>query len=217
MASEALRKRYELQINKTIIYAKGGGMIEAITASPLAMEGKRPTFVILNEIQWWLENNNGHEMANIIDGNVTKAAYGGCRALAICNAHVPGQDSVAERWYDAYRAIEAGQFLDNGVLLDSIEAPADTPVSEIPHPEDDPEGFEQGIQKLREGLEIARGDAVWLDIDTLIASILDPRNVVSESRRKFLNQINAAEDAWLAPHEWDARHDPQLRKLEPGD
>src|SRR5690606_27215266 len=90
-------------------------------------------------------------------------------------------------------------------------------VSEIPHPEDDPEGFEQGIQKLREGLEIARGDAVWLDIDTLIASILDPRNVVSESRRKFLNQINAAEDAWLAPHEWDARHDPQLRKLEPGD
>src|SRR5690606_16297873 len=110
MASPKMREEYGLDINKTVIYSRAGGIIEGVTSSPLALEGKRPSSVILGEIQWWRENNNGRGMANRLDGNVTKAAYGGCRALAICNAHVAGQDSVAERWYDAYRAIEAGQF-----------------------------------------------------------------------------------------------------------
>lgn len=43
MASALMQRRYGLQINKTIIYSEGGGLIEAITSSPLAMEGKRPT------------------------------------------------------------------------------------------------------------------------------------------------------------------------------
>src|SRR5690606_25158371 len=83
------------------------------------------------------------------------------------------------------------------------EAPADTPVSEIPPPDVDPEGFEAGVEKLREGLRIARGDAVWQDVDTMVSSILDRNNLVSESRRKYLNQINAAEDSWISPDEWD--------------
>ena len=215
MASAKMREEFGLDINKTVIYSRAGGIIEGVTSSPLALEGKRPTFVILNEIQWWLETNSGHDMANIIDGNVTKAAYGGCRALAIFNAHIPGQDSVAERWYDSYQAVQAGQAIDTGILLDSIEAPADTPIAEIPFPDDDPEGYEKGIQKLREGLEVARGDAVWLDLDTIVASILDVRNPVTESRRKFLNQVNASEDAWIAPHEWDACQSDV--KLQPGD
>ena len=217
MASEALRKRYELQINKTIIYAKGGGMIEAITASPLAMEGKRPTFVIKNETQWWLENNNGHEMANVIQGNVDKASFGGCRVLSICNAHRPGENSDAEQDWDAYQDVLAGNAVDTGLLYDALEAPADTPVSEIAEAAEDPELYDQLLGQLRKGLEIARGDAVWLDIDTLIKSILDVKNDVTESRRKFLNQINAREDSWIAPAEWDRCFDPDLRPLEYGD
>jgi hypothetical protein len=89
------------------------------------------------------------------------------------------------------------------MLYDSIEAPADTPVSEIPNKREDPEGYELGIQRLREGLIVARGDSLWLDIDTIIESVLDVRNEITESRRKFLNQVNASEDAWIAPWEWD--------------
>lgn len=217
MASEALRKRYELQINKTIIYAKGGGMIEAITASPLAMEGKRPTFVIKNETQWWLENNNGHEMSNVIQGNVDKASFGGCRVLSICNAHRPGENSDAEQDWEAYQDVLAGNAVDTGLLYDALEAPADTPVSEIAEAAEDPELYDQLLGQLRKGLEIARGDAVWLDIDTLIKSILDVKNDITESRRKFLNQINAREDSWIAPAEWDRCFDPDLRPLEYGD
>lgn len=105
--------------------------------------------------------------------------------------------------------------MDTGILYDALEAPADTPVSEIPSPDDDPEGFEEGVELLRQGLVVARGDAVWLDIPSIISSILDIRNPVSESRRKFLNQVNAAEDSWISPTEWDRCQDDV--KLEKGD
>lgn len=203
MASKRLREENKLDINKTVIYSQDGGIIEGVTSSPLSLEGKRPTFVILNETQWWVETNNGHQMAEVIQGNVDKAAYGGCRALSICNAHIPGEDSIAERDHDAFLDVLAGKSIDTGLLYDALEAPADTPVSEIPAPADDPEGYAAGIERLRAGLEVARGDAVWLDLDTIILSMLDRRRPVTESRRKFLNQVNAAEDSWIAPHEWD--------------
>lgn len=213
MVSPTLKSEFGLDINKTIIYSSDGCMIEGVTSSPMSLEGKRPTFVIKNETQWWVETNDGHAMASVIEGNVKKAAYGGCRALSICNAHVPGLDSDAERDYDAYNAILAGEAIDIGLLYDSIEAPADTPVSEIPHPAEDPEGHEAGLDKLREGLRVARGDSEWLDIETIVGSILDTRNPISESRRKFLNQVNAAEDSWIAPREWDACQDSELELM----
>jgi phage terminase large subunit-like protein len=46
-------------------------------------------------------------------------------------------------------------------------------------------------------------------------SILDIRNPISESRRKFLNQVNASEDSWIAPNEWD--RNAADTQLEPGD
>jgi hypothetical protein len=215
MASAKLKADAGLDLNKTIIYTRNGGMIEGVTSSPLALEGKRPTFVIKNETQWWIETNDGHTMAEVIAGNVDKAAYGNCRSLSICNAHVPGQDSDAEREYEAWQHVQAGNAIDTGLLYDALEAPAGTPISEIPSPKEDPEGYELGVKRLHEGLGVARGDSVWLDIPTIVASVLDIRRPISESRRKFLNQINAAEDSWIAPHEWDACQ--QDVTLEPGD
>ena len=215
LVSDKLKAEYKLDLNKTIIYADGGRMIEGVTSSPLALEGKRPTFVLKNESQWWVDSNDGHSMSEVIEGNVDKAAYGACRSLAICNAHVPGQDSVGERDWDYYNDIQAGKAIDTGLLYDALEAPPDTPVSEIPYPDDDPEGFEEGVARLRAGLEIARGDAVWLNLDNIVDSILDPRRPISESRRKFLNQVNAAEDSWISAREWDVLASDA--KLEKGD
>lgn len=215
LISPKMREEYKIELNKTIIYDGRGKMIEGVTSSPLALEGKRPTFVIMNETQWWVESNSGHEMANVIEGNVTKSAYGTCRSLRICNAHVPGQDSVGEKDWDSYQKIRAGKAMDTGILYDALEAPADTPVSEIPSVDDDPDGFAEGVERLEKGLMVARGDASWLDIPSIVSSILDIRNPVSESRRKFLNQINAAEDSWISPAEWDRCQDDV--KLERGD
>lgn len=215
LVSPQLKEEHGIELHKTLVYDGRGKMIEGVTSSPLALEGKRPTFILQNEIQWWIEQNDGKAMAEVIDGNVTKSAYASCRSLSICNAHVPGQGSVGEEYWDAYLKVAAGQAIDTGVLYDALEAPADTPVSEIPSPDEDPEGFEAGVAALRAGLEVARGDAVWLDLDTIVSSVLDIRNSVSESRRKFLNQINAAEDTWISTTEWD-RLVSDVR-LEPGD
>jgi hypothetical protein len=215
MASKTLREEYGIELNKTIIYTKDGGMIEGVTSSPLSLEGKRPTFVVMNEVQWWVEANDGHSMYSVIEGNVTKSAGGVARYLAICNAHIPGQDSVGERLWDSYQAVVGGQAIDTGILYDALEAPANTPISDIPSPEEDPEGHADALQLLREGIEVARGDAIWLNIDVIVASILDTNNAVTESRRKFLNQINASEDSWIAPNEWDVLQADV--KLEPKD
>jgi hypothetical protein len=214
LITDRMKREYQLEVGKTLIYSGAGGRIESITSSPFSAEGNRPTFVVLNECQYWFESNNGHALAGILEGNVTKVK--GARKLSICNAHVPGEDSVAERDYDAYLAVKAGQAVDTGVLYDSIEAPADTPVSEIPPEDIDPEGYASGIAKLRAGIDIARGDATWLSVDSIVASILDVRNPVSESRRKYLNQVLSADDAYLATYEWDACADTES-KLEPGE
>lgn len=202
MVSTKLKEDYSLEVNKTIIYSGEGGRIESVTSSPYSMEGNRPTLVIRNETQWWQEANSGHELAGVIEGNVTKIP--GSRTLSICNAHIPGEDSVAERDYDAWQSVVSGQAVDVGTLYDALEAPADTPVSEIPSAKEDPEGYEQGLARLRAGIEIARGDSTWLPVDTIIESVLDVKNPITESRRKFLNQVNAHEDSWIAPYEWDA-------------
>ena len=221
MVSAEMKAEYGLEVNKTIIYSSEGGRIEAVTSSPHSMEGNRPTLVIQNETQWWLENVQGHEMAGVIEGNVTKIPD--ARVLSICNAHIPGEDSVAERAYEAWQAVQSGQAVDVGLLYDALEAPADTPVSEIPSAIEDPEGYEAGIQKLREGIEVAMGDSKWLPVDDIVKSVLDTRNPVTESRRKYLNQVNAAEDSWIAPYEWDAcmpnpeKGEEPLRPLEKGD
>lgn len=214
MISESLKTEYNLDVNKTIIYSKIGGRIEAVTSSPYSMEGGRPTFVIRNETQWWIEANDGHELAGVIEGNVAKIAS--ARTLSICNAHIPGDDSVAERDYEAWQGVASGTAVDVGTLYDALEAPADTPVSEIPSEREDPEGYAKGVQKLREGLEIARGDSMWLPLDEIIKSVLDIKNPITESRRKFLNQVNAQEDSWIAPYEWDAVACPEAT-LEKGD
>ncbi|QAY03029.1 terminase large subunit [Mycobacterium phage Fenn] len=220
MVSKKLKAEYGLSVNRFIIYSEIGGRLEAATASPASMEGNRPTFVVQNETQWWGvgpggEVNDGHQMAEVIEGNMTKVD--GARTLSICNAHRPGDDTVAEMSYLNWLDILAGDAIDTGVLYDALEAPADTPVSEIPFPSDDPEGYEAGVAQLMKGLEIARGDSIWLPLDDILMSVLTAKNDVIESRRKFLNQVNATEESWIAPSEWDRNHDINLPPLRKGE
>ena len=217
MVSKTMKTVYSMEINKQLIYAcDGARRIEAVTSSPHSMEGNRPTFVIQNETQWWVEMNEGHKMAGVISGNITKIPA--ARKLSICNAHIPGEESVAETDYDAWMKVEGGQAIDMKMMYDALEAPANTPVGEIPPKRDNPEEHELGLIALREGLEIARGDSYWLPLDAILEEVLDIRQPVTESRRKFLNQVNAAEDSWIAPHQWDAvALTDEMFSLKPGD
>jgi phage terminase large subunit-like protein len=190
MLSDEAVTEYGIDIGKTVLYSRAGGRIEAVTSSPRAAEGGRPSMVIKNETQHWLPNNEGTEMSKAIARNLAKSRDGSARSLALTNAHDPGEGSDAERDWEAYQAIETGVSRATGFLYDSLEAPADTELSDR--------------DSLRAGLLLARGDSTWLDVDRLIEEIYDPATPASMSRRFYLNQLTASEDAWVAPHEWHA-------------
>jgi phage terminase large subunit-like protein len=181
------------------IRANGGKQVlEAVTSSPRSLEGNRATFIVLNETHHWIRGNNGHEMYNVIWGNATKMDG---RYLAITNAYLPGEDSVAERMRDGYDKIVEGKFADNGFLYDSVEAHAATPLT---------------AEALRIVLPKIRGDAKWLNIETIIQAVMDSTVPPARSRRMWLNQIVAEEDAIVGPAEWDAlKHEDAV--LKPGD
>lgn len=177
---------YGIDLGKEIIYAdRGRRRIEAVTSSPRALEGGRASFTLMNETQHWITANEGHEMARVIRRNLGKSRDGQARALAITNAHQVGEDSVAERDWDGWQQIAEGLNRTDSYLYDSIEAPFDTVLADR--------------ESLKAGLTAARGDSVWLDIERLIEEIYDPGTPVGESRRFYLNQVVAAEDAWADP------------------
>lgn len=200
------RLRYGMQIGKTSVWGMGDTrQIEAVTSSPLAIEGGRPTGTIRNETQNWNASNSGHDMAGAMEGNAAKSEKDRPSwTLDICNAYRPGEDSVGQRVREAWEATQGDEPTqrDFGLLYDSLEAPPKAPLTADAAP-----GVVRSI----------RGDAVWLDADgRILDSILNPANPPSESRRKWYNQIVAAEDDWLSRGEVDAITDPD-KSLEAGE
>ncbi|MDH2424745.1 hypothetical protein [Sphaerisporangium sp. TRM90804] len=184
------KEEFQLDIGKEVVYAhKGAQLIEAVTSSPATLEGARATFVVKNETHHWTASNSGHDMADVIERNAAKSADGSARYLSITNAYEDGQDSVAERERTAYELVESGRSLASRILYDSLEAPPEAPLS---------------AEAAPAVVDAIRGDSVWLNKSRIVRSILDPKNPPGRSRRYWYNQINAAEDAWLAPHLWDA-------------
>lgn len=204
MISPEARLRYGIQIGKENVWGLGDSrQIQAVAASPLAVEGAFPILTIRNETQNWNSSNSGHEMAGVLEGNAAKAETGSpARMLDMCNAYRPGEDSVAQRAREAYEATlgDDPANAEFGVMYDSVEAPAKAPLT---------------AQAAPDVVSAVAGDSVWMNVDRIVKSILNPANPASESRRKWYNQITAAEDAWVSPQEIDPLRDP-AKVVEPG-
>lgn len=204
--NEACIAKHGIDPGKEVFYAYGGQkQIQAVTSSPSALEGNRPTLVIMNETHLWVQNNNGLAMADVIERNATKSKGGAARTLAITNAFQPSVDSVGAQMREDYEDQAAGLTYSTGLMYDSLEAPGQARLRPI-LPDDLPTEEKERLTRLylRRVLEVVRGDAWWLDIPSLTNSILSPRNPPSRSRRFYYNQIVAAEDAWLDPAAVDA-------------
>lgn len=186
--TDAVLSEHQIDIGKEIIYTRNG-LLEAVTSSPRSLEGKRNTFSLKNETHHWLPQNDGIAMAEVIARNITKARGGDARALAISNAHNPGEGSDAELDWEAYLSMLAAPSSLRDFLYDSLEAPDGIDIAEP--------------EQVRAGLIAARGDSVWLDLDRHVAEILDPRTREGMSRRFYFNQIVAGEDVWLPRSSWD--------------
>lgn len=186
--SKAAIQEYAIDIGKTLVYGRHGACrIEAITSAAETSEGNRPSFVLENEPHHYRQNNGGHALDAVINRNLAKARDGSARKLGITNAHSPGEDSIAERNYEAYLAITSGRSRATGLLYDSLEAPPRTRL------DDD--------RELLAALKACAGDSYWVNPQRLLEEIHDPETTVADARRFYLNQIVAAEDAWLTPQQ----------------
>lgn len=206
LISPEARKHYGIQVGKRNVWGMGDTrQIEAVTSSVMSIEGGRPTMIVRNETQNWNSSNSGHEMAGAIEGNAAKSEIGSpARMLDICNAYRPGEDSVGQRMREAYEATvgDEAEFAEFGVMYDSLEAPPEAPLT---------------LAAAPDVVRAVRGDAHWLDAEGRIKkSIGNPANTPSESRRKWYNQITAAEDSWTEPLEFDPLKDAE-KVLEPGE
>lgn len=208
LISPEAQKHYGIQIGKLNVWSDGDRrQIEAITASVLAVEGGRPKQIIRAETQNWVSGNGGHEMAGALEGNAAKAEAGApARILDIFNAFQPGRDSVAERAREAWESTQGSDATarEYGVLLDSLEAPPNAPLT---------------AEVAPSVVRSIAGDSTWLDTrpkGRIVMSILNPDNSASESRRKWYNQITGTEDSWVEPRWCDQNIRTDLQ-FEPGD
>jgi len=181
---------FSFSLGKEVQYARGGqAQIVCVTSNPYALEGKRPTFIVSNEVQYWFDNNRGTDMYRILNGNNLKASGARmCHMLLIANAPIPGTGSVAETLIESYTDTLEGRGEDRDLLYDSLEAPANAPIDR------------DTIERV---VTVVRGDSVWLDPSSVSSDFFDKMVPISEARRKWFNQTVADSDSVYTVAELD--------------
>jgi hypothetical protein len=189
LVASPLVQKLNLDIAKTIIQFKSGrpGKIEPVASNSVTLEGGRPTFAVLDETHLWMETNGGHKVQRVIDRNIRKNAGGRARYCESTNAYNPNQDSIAQRTHEA--ALKGAA----DILYDCVEAPYMETL------DDD--------AVLRASLLEAYGDSSWVDIDSLISAIRDPRTPAGDSYRFYCNNIQESADTWMPKASWELCRD----------
>lgn len=180
------------------------GEITPSTASSASKDGGKESFAVFDETHLYVlpELRSMHKTVRF---NLRKRKDAEPWGLETSTMYEPGRDSVAEATHTYYKAIREGRIRDPeaaGLLFDHRQAPNGVDLSDR--------------EALLAGLREAYGPAAeWMDLDGIIAEIWDPQSPPSDSRRFWLNQPVAAEDALLDPADW--AKNASAERLQPGD
>jgi hypothetical protein len=191
-----------------------GGKLHILTGSSSAAEGGEYTFAVGDEPEHWTPARNGPDFAATLADNLAKS---GSRMLETCNSWSPGAESVAEKSWDSWVLQEEGHARgDSRILYDARVAPSTTVLHDDPrncekdgtcrHEPTAPHFAEIG---LTEALEFVYDDCWWANLTAIRERVWDLQSLESDSRRKYLNQPVADEDAWVTPQEWAALAKPE--------
>ncbi|MBQ1118481.1 phage portal protein, partial [Streptomyces sp. C3-3] len=192
------------QTSSRIVLHQQRGEITPSTASSAAKDGGKESFAVFDETHLYVLPEL-RRMHGTVRRNLRKRLAAEPWCLETSTMYEPGQDSVAEATHTYYKAIKEGKVRDAdaaGLLFDHRQAPDGTDLADR--------------DQLLAGLKAAYGPAAaWMDLDGIISEIWDPQSAASDSRRYWLNQPVAAEDALLDPAEWSLCASPL--RLEDGD
>lgn len=171
-----------------------GGEVTPSTASSASKDGGKETFVVFDESHLY-NLPDLRQMYRTVTRNLRKRKkIAGTWFLETTTMFAPGQDSVAESTFRTAEAIKEGRTRRQKLLYDHRWGECANLADE---------------KALRAAIADAYGDAMdWNDLDGLVDEFFDPRSLVEDSRRYFLNAETSASDSWLAAHEWKACADP---------
>jgi hypothetical protein len=192
MAADSDLAGTELDVGLTRVFLKSGGRLEPVTAAAGTRLGQRVTFAVLDETHLWLARNGGIKLAATIRRNAGKMNG---RTFESTNAHLPGEDSVAERTWEAADRGAAG------LLYDSVEAPEVEDLSDR--------------AAVLAALEHAYRDARWVDRERLADEIADPGTDGADARRFYFNQLVKGTSQGVDPIKWAGLAQPD-RLIEDG-
>ncbi len=166
MASESDLADSVLDVGLTRIFLiDQTGRLEPVTASAGTRLGQRVTFAVLDETHLWTVRNGGVKLAATIRRNASKMDG---RTFESTNAFEPGEDSVAERSFNASVKGAAG------LMYDSVEAPEVKDLTDR--------------KAVMAALKVAYGDSKWVDLTRIAAEIADPGTDPADARRFYFNQ-----------------------------
>jgi len=181
MAKESPLNGGMLDVGITRLFLVGRpGRLEPVTSAAGTRLGQRVTFAVLDETHLWTKTNGGHKLAATIRRNAGKMNG---RSFESTNAHLPGEDSVAERTWKAAQDGAAG------LLYDAVEAP---PVDDL-----------SDRDAVRAALSVAYGDSGWVNLDRLAAEVADPGTDPADARRFFMNQLVSHADQFVDIQQWE--------------
>src|SRR5690606_32788214 len=200
LATDELIEEFGIDFGKEVTFTAAGGRMESVTSNPRRIEGQRPTFESGTELGLWVNSNSGNEMWVAMQRGAAKDEM--CRILVSSNAYAQGEDSALEKLHLDYEAAQDGRQVEAGINYDSLSAPQNT----------DPRDIEQ----LRHGIDQARGDAWWLNVEKKLRVAVKAGTPIESTMRFELNIPAAADEAIYEAPDWDTNTDTTLR-LEPGD
>lgn len=200
LATDELIEEYGIDFGKEVTFTAAGGRMESVTSNPRRIEGQRPTFESGTELGLWVQSNQGNDMWIAMERGAAKDPM--CRILGSSNAYAQGEGSVLEGLHLDYDAAMDGRQVDTGINYDSLSAPHDT----------DP----RNLESLRHGIDQARGDAYWLDVDAKMRVAAGARTPIESTMRFELNIPAAADEAIYEQQDWDQNLDRTL-SLQKGD
>ena len=168
MAAESELADTTIDVGLTRMFLRGQpGRLEPVTSAAGTRLGQRVTFAVMDETHFWTRRNGGHKLAATIRRNAGKM---GGRTFESTNAHLVGEDSVAER------SLLAQQKGAPGLLYEATEGPAVEDLHDRP--------------QVLAALAVAYGDAAkWVDLTRLADEIADPGTDPDDARRFYLNQL----------------------------
>lgn len=177
-----------IDVGLTRLYLKDRpGELMPVTSSKDSREGQRVTFAVLDETFLWTPTNGGVKLAATIRRNAGKMNG---RTIETTNAPTIGGKSVAER---SENDVDRGF---SGILHYAARPKV--------HPQPDWDD-----SQLLEALEVAYGDAHWIDKDRILKEIRDPATDWDDSLRFFFNIRTVGAGRAVDPRRWDELAQPR--------